>query len=244
MTRKFTTPVELPADPTAALQAATKQYADAAAAAAVNGYAPLASPTFTGTVTVPTPAASTAATTKSYVDAVTGYNFGPPDLGLVAWVTDPSTLVSTANPGSGGVRLSRIRLPFAATVSTIYVIVQTAGATLTANQSYAGIYNTSFSLLATTASQSTNWTTVGVKTMALTSSVALAAGDYYCALMSVGTTTPAFVCSTSVAQAINAAALNRASNAYLALTGNSGQTSLPATATVSGTANAYWFGLS
>ena len=42
-----------------------------ASATASTTYAPLASPTFTGTVTVPTPANATDAVTKAYVDAVT-----------------------------------------------------------------------------------------------------------------------------------------------------------------------------
>lgn len=59
-------------DPAAAADIATKQYVDTAD----NAKAPLASPTFTGTVTVPTPAAAGAATTKGYVD---GQWATPPD---------------------------------------------------------------------------------------------------------------------------------------------------------------------
>jgi hypothetical protein len=59
-----TTPITLPADPTTALQAATKQYVDLRA--------PLASPTFTGDPKAPTPATAdndTSIATTAYVQA-------------------------------------------------------------------------------------------------------------------------------------------------------------------------------
>jgi hypothetical protein len=68
-----------------------------ASATASTTYAPLASPTFTGTVTVPTPANATDAATKAYVDAVTeGLHIHP---SVVAATTENVTLASALENG-------------------------------------------------------------------------------------------------------------------------------------------------
>jgi hypothetical protein len=70
--------------------------------------------------------------------------------------------------------------------------VSTAGSTLTSGDSFACLYDAAGNLLGTTSSQSSLWTSTGLKTMALTSTYAANAGDYYVGAWSVGTTPPVF----------------------------------------------------
>lgn len=165
------------------------------------------------------------------------------DLGLLAWTANP-ILGTQAGfiPTAGGVRLSRFKLSRAATISTITVVINTAGATLTSGQCFAGIYDTSFARLAVTADQSASWTSTGAKAMALTSPPSLAAGEYYAALLTNGTTGPQFACVSTSGGAFGT--IGRSSTNYLGLSADSSQTSLPTTATPSGANVLYWFGLS
>jgi hypothetical protein len=161
------------------------------------------------------------------------------DFGLLGWSNNPTLFSTTAQPTSGGIRMSRIKLPRAATISQIMMVVNTAGATLTSGQCLAGLYDTSFNRLAVTDNQSTAWTSTGVKTMNLTSSVALAAGEYYGAVLAVGTTTPSFYSAGTA----TSNAIGRTTTTALGLSADSGQTSLPTTATPSTSNVAYWYGI-
>lgn len=169
---------------------------------------------------------------------------GPADQGFIAWTYEPAG-TGTAAPGSGGVRLGRIILRRAATISNIWLSVITAGSGLTSGQSFVGLYSGSGTRLAVSADQSTSWTSGGVKQIALTASYAAAPGIYYVALLSNGTTMPQFAASgPSSNSPVNA---NLTVSTGRSLSGPSAQTTLPASITMSGNAfntTAYWFGVS
>jgi hypothetical protein len=169
---------------------------------------------------------------------------GPLDQGFIAWTFD-GALTGTAGPSSGGVRLARIILRRAATISNIWVSVITAGATLTAGESFVGLYSAGGTRLAVSADQSTSWTSAGVKQIALTASYAAAPGIYYAALLTNGTTPPVFAATGPGSNSpVNA---NLTISTGRALSGPSAQTSLPASITMSSNsfnATAYWFAIS
>lgn len=124
----------------------------------------------------------------------TNFTAQPNDSGYLAWTFDPIAVSGTGvAPTSGVVNLTKVLVPQPISVSNVVLYVVTAGATLTAGQSFAGIYNSAGTLVATTASQSSSWNSTGRKSMALTGGpFTLTPGYYWVAFFSVGTTPPAF----------------------------------------------------
>ncbi|MFD7257814.1 hypothetical protein [Streptomyces sp. NPDC059874] len=117
----------------------------------------------------------------------------PADHGFLAWSIDPATSNAGTAPASGVMQLVRVRLRSPRTVSSVVLFVNTAGAGLTAGQSLVGLYNMSGTRLAISADQSAAWATNDEKTVSFTSPVTnLAAGNYWVAILSNGTTPPAF----------------------------------------------------
>lgn len=178
-----------------------------------------------------------------------GFLYAPPphwepsDQGMVAWNFDLASVIATGALVSGTIYMLRVKLPTATTIVSIRTVVATAGATLTANQNLAGLYSTAGTRLGVTADLSTTWNTSGAKTSALTTPYVAAAGIYYVALLSVGSTPPTMG---------RASATNAGTNGYLTAanyrfaTAGTGQTSLPASITMSSMAssgNSYWAGL-
>ncbi len=162
------------------------------------------------------------------------HGFWSSDLGFIAWNFDPGVgLVGQSAFTAGTVHMMRIDLKGQATVTNIIMGIQTAGVALTADQCFAGIYDASGTRLGITADMSTQWLSVGVQTMPLTSPLALAAGTYYVAVVSNGTTQPSMARSagaTTVGPIMNAGLT--VSNARWANDGTS-QTSLPTSITMS-----------
>lgn len=172
--------------------------------------------------------------------------FTPADHGLLAWTHDPATLRSASNATtSGTVYLMKVKIVNRSTVvSNIILGIEAAGATLTAGQNLVGLYNSSGTRLAVSADQSANWTSTGLKTIALTTPQTLAVGSYYVAILSVGTTPPQFAMGAGGATSVNAG-LSTGTARFL--TGPSAQTSLPASITLGSqtpTSGARWAALS
>lgn len=120
--------------------------------------------------------------------------WNPTDHNLLAWTFDPGLPNSGAGVTSGTLQIVRLHLRTAASVTNILMHVQTAGITLTAGQSFAALYTAAGVKVAVTADQAAAWVSTGVKTMALAGGpYALAAGDYYVAVWSVGATPPQFM---------------------------------------------------
>jgi hypothetical protein len=112
----------------------------------------------------------------------------PNDHGLLAWAWDPavSPLNQAISPAT--LYLTRLHLPNPATLTGIATTIVSAGSGLTANGSWAGLYSyPAGNLLASTADQSTNWTTTGNKLMPFSPGVYRAdPGDYWVGFMSTG----------------------------------------------------------
>jgi hypothetical protein len=172
----------------------------------------------------------------------------PNDHNMITYSTQPQSLGSSAQPASGGVRMSRIRLLQPATINNLHVVIVTAGVTLTVNQSFLGLYSTSGTLLAITGDQSVAFTTTGFKTAALTAPFAAAAGDYFAAVVTNGTTTPA-IAQEAAALAVNAINAGLAAGSAARFqSGPAAQTTLPASINmvtdVALNGNSYWMGAS
>lgn len=169
----------------------------------------------------------------------------PNDQGFIAWTLDPGLVGGVTSPASGGVRLGRIILRRAATISYIWLSVVNAGSGLTSGQSFVGLYSATGTQLAVSADQSTSWASAGIKQIALTSPYSAAAGTYYVALLTNATTQPGFAYASGITNA--PANANLTVSTGRSLSGPSSQTSLPASITMSSnTFNTavYWFAVS
>jgi hypothetical protein len=82
--------------------------------------------------------------------------YGPADLGWLTWSIDPAVASSSSAPnGAGIMALTRVKLPTAATVTSICLYVATAGATLTSGQCFAGLFDSTGARVGVTADLST-----------------------------------------------------------------------------------------
>jgi hypothetical protein len=223
--------------------------------AKVNGIAVTGTPA-TGNVlsATSTTAASWAALTTSqipglsslYVPVTTNADnqFSPGDHGLIAWANPAPLANDTGQPSSGAVRLIKLTLKRAATISNIWLTITVAGATLTASQNFVGLYTSAGTRVALSADQSSNWTSTGTKSIALTASYSAAAGDYFVAILSNGTTIPTFSASSS---GTNPSNVNLTGASLRFANGPSAQTTLPSSITMSSNtaaAAAYWAAVS
>lgn len=121
----------------------------------------------------------------------------PGDNGMVACNFDPADSRTNLATTAGFVCLAKVFIPDTTTVANIVAGVFVAGVGLTAGQCFAGLYQSDGSLIATTASQHTNWQASGMQSMALTSvqpnkSLKLPPGWVYVAFLANGTTVPQF----------------------------------------------------
>jgi parallel beta-helix repeat protein len=171
----------------------------------------------------------------------------PSKHGLAEWNFDP-TAISTVSQVlvSGTLYLVKITPQSSGTITNLIVHVGTAGATLTAGQNLAALFDSGGTRLGITADQSTPWATTGLKTMALGASVAVTAGqDYYVAFLSVGTPPVSFARAGGSVVAPNA---NLASTALRFAQNGTGLTAIPSTITPASNtgANAFtiWVALS
>lgn len=212
-------------------------------------YLPTGGGTLTGALVLnANPSAALGAATKQYVDvnfvssaARLDNTSAPNDQGLLAWTCDPASANDVGQPASGGIRLARIILRRAATVTNIWVHVVTAGATLTAGQNLLGLYTSTGTRVGVTTDRASTWTTTGDKSAALTAPYSAAAGTYYVGILAVGTTIPEFAASSAPATGPVNAGLTVSTGRFLS--GPSSQTSMPTSITMaSNTMNytSYW----
>ncbi|MEU6635701.1 hypothetical protein [Streptomyces rochei] len=268
----MTGPLTLPGNPISPLHAATKQYVDSlgsggGAVSSVNGQTGVVNLTAANVGALATTArgasngvaaldSGTKVPTSQIPDLTSTYlafedswgnQWGPADQGLRAWSFDPSLAGFSSAPVGGSVYLIRVKLRKATTISKIVLMTVVAGSGLTANQNYAGLYTSSGTRVAVTANQSSAWTTANnTLSMSLTSSYSAAAGDYYVAFVSNGSTRPGFVCATTLGATRTPGNANLSSGGYRYCIGATGQTSLPSSLSIASAtpdANAYWVGL-
>lgn len=167
------------------------------------------------------------------------------DHDLLYWQFDPATNMVGTTITSGTVNMSKLWFRQAVTITNVALAITAVGAALVAGQNFAGLYDSTGTLLSATADQTANWGTVGFKEMALTAPQAVAAGNYYVAVVSNAGTTPAFARGSALTSSIANAKLTATNGRFT--TGPAGQTSLPASITMAArslTGNALWAAVS
>jgi peptidoglycan/xylan/chitin deacetylase (PgdA/CDA1 family) len=169
--------------------------------------------------------------------------FTPEDHALIGWAYDPVIASTSTIPTAGLLQMVKVKVPQAATITNVLLSATVAGATLTAGQCFAGLWNSSLTLLSATADQATAWQSAGVQSMALTTPQAVPAGVYYVGFYWNGTTGPSFARQTSGSSQLN---VGLASTAARWATSSSGLTTTPpATAgALSKAAIGYWAAVS
>lgn len=154
------------------------------------------------------------------------------DQNLIAWTWDPGTTITASTPTSGTVNMSKIWVREPATVNNVAMTIVTAPTALTAGQNFAALYDSTGARLGVTADQTANWATVGLKDMPLTAPAVIAAGAYYVAFVSNGTTPPAFGRGSSLAAGGQTVNIGLTATDARYTTGPVGQTTLPLSITM------------
>jgi hypothetical protein len=179
--------------------------------------------------------------------------FTAADAGYLAWNFDVgASLASGAGQALGNsvITLNRVNLRTAASVTNVVVYLGTLGSGLTSGQNFAGLYNSSGTLIGTSADQTTTWNTGGsggLKTIPLTGGpFACPAGFYWVALLSNESagTPAAFGRAGNLSSTLQNAGLSAATLRWCT---NGTGTSLPSTITPSSNSansSAYWAALS
>lgn len=160
--------------------------------------------------------------------------FLPADYGYIAWTQDPFFASGTFTVTLGTIFLSKIVIRKSVTITNALIAVVTAGASLTANECLAGLYDSSGNQLAVSVDQSTAWTSTGTKTMAFTTPYVAAPGIYYIALLSNGSTAPQIAAGPQPPTG-PAAAIGFGAGTARFLSGPTSQTALPSTISMGST---------
>lgn len=171
----------------------------------------------------------------------------PLDYGAVAWTDDPATLngQTTTTPVAGTIYLTKLMVPVACTVTSIWMTVITAGSALTSGQCFAALFSSAGALLQTTADQATAWGTTGNKQMTITSTPLPAGFCYVGQFQNWGTSAARFHAGSNGVAAINFN-LATASSRFATDATNTGRTtSMPAggLGTLAASNNALWAAL-
>lgn len=169
----------------------------------------------------------------------------PLDHELLAWNVPLGALAGGTAPTSGTVTMIKFWLRQSATITNVNYGVSSQGVTLTAGQNFAGLYDSGGNRLGVTTDRAVDWLTAGFKQTALTAPVPVAAGYYYVALLSNGTTPPSWARGGITTASIANANLTATNGAYT--TGPAAQTTLPVSITMASrtlSANPTWAGVS
>ncbi len=183
----------------------------------------------------------------AYKVANLNYNqgtWGAEQYGFLTMSYDPAiamTNISVLSVAGRGY-VQRLFLPRASVVSNIITFLMGAGSGLTSGQCMAAIYDTSGNLAGTTADQSTNWTSTGYKSMAITP-VTLSSGYIWVAIHYNGTTGPAPL--RGISNSVTTLNTSGTDNRYY-LTTATGLTPSPSATNASTTATttSYWMSVS
>lgn len=167
---------------------------------------------------------------SSRTTALEGNNaWRPSDHNLLTWAFEPVVVSGGSAMTGGTVYLIKVNVRNGGTATNIVATVAVAGSTLTAGQCFAGVYNTSGTLLGATADQSGAWVSIGTKTMAISGGpLTLAAGSYYVALLANGTTPPQFQRNVSAVATASLLNVGLTASTGRFITADTAQTTLPA----------------
>jgi hypothetical protein len=138
-----------------------------------------------------------------------GHLWIPSDHGFITWSFDPQQCGTTRNlsvgAAAGTLQLVRLKVPAASTITNIYLWLTVTGTTLTAGQNFVALYNSAGTLLRQSVDQASNWGSgAGLITMALSSPIAVAAGDYYVGLWWNGASGPTVISGETNASGLGA----------------------------------------
>lgn len=168
----------------------------------------------------------------------------PEDAGFLAWTMHPSGISATQSMTSGTVYVCKLFLSGTGiTTITNIKFWHGTGSGLTSGQNFAGLYNSSGSLLASTADQSTAWATQGMSTMALSSPQDVTGMDWvWIAYLGKGTTPPVLHRGSNQT---SANLLGSTGTNPMFASANTGQSSLPSTLGALSAVNSWpWVGVS
>jgi hypothetical protein len=153
---------------------------------------------------------------------------------LLAWTFDPANVANGVQTSAGVLYTAKVTLRSAATISKLWVIVTTAGATLTADQNFLALYNSAGTRVGVTASQHTAFASAQILGADLTTPYAASAGAYYVGILSNGSTQPTFLSGTVLnksSSSVGNAGMAAADGYRYGFTGSS-QTATPSSITV------------
>lgn len=171
-------------------------------------------------------------------------DFAPADHGLVAWAYDPtiagtSLIMSTA----GRLFTTRLKLKQPTLVTAVRMLLSVSGATLTAGQNFAMVFDENGNRVGITADLASTWAgAAGDLDLPLTAPVALAGPFCTVGWYANGSTLPSFRVAGSSTASGNVGLATAASRFGLATTG---LTSTPPTTlgAITGQGAPYWVGL-
>ena len=177
------------------------------------------------------------------------------DFGWLAWNYDPMTAVNASQPSNSTQTLIRVNVRYPVPCANVLLVVESAGAALTANENFAGLIAGQANgsswpaggLIASTADQHTAWTGTGLMTMALSGGpYTLPAGFYWVVILvnESGGTIPSFLRASA---GESSGLLNIGTSASSARWATNGTGTALASVTPSANTNInvpYWAGLS
>lgn len=168
----------------------------------------------------------------------------PADHDLITWAYDPVGAVTvTAIPAAGTLNVVKLKLSRPTLVTAIVMLLGAPGATLTAGQNFAVLFDETGAQVGVTADQATAWAgATGGKDMPLVTPVVVNGPFCRVGFYSNGGTQPSFRLSAVVASAPN---VNLATAASRFGTANTGLTTTPPATlgTITAAANPWWVGL-
>lgn len=109
----------------------------------------------------------------------------PDDLSAIAWAFDPAAISNTHTTVSGTLYLIRLNIRYPKTITNILFGVTTAATAVTANQNFVALYNSAGTRVAVSTAGVLDGpiASTGIKSIALSSPYAAAAGMYWAAIL-------------------------------------------------------------
>lgn len=153
---------------------------------------------------------------------------------LLGWAYDPAHADQGVLLSAGALYTVKVTLPTSATISKLWIVIATAGDTLTTAQNFLALYDSGGTRRAVTADQTTAFGSAAILGASVASPYAASAGTYYIGILSNGSTPPTLMSSTLInksSKSIANANVTAANGYRFGFTG-SGQTSTPASITV------------
>jgi hypothetical protein len=168
----------------------------------------------------------------------------PGDHGLISWSYDPSFASSNQLLTNGTVYLSAVRIRRATTISKVWWLASTVGATPTTGQNVAGLYSSAGTLLSSVNVDSLVTGSNSAQNATLAAAQAVTAGLYWVGLVFNASTAPTLLRTNGAFAGTNNA--NLGVSGYRYATNGTSQTTLPSPITPSSnsTGPSLWVGAS